>query len=224
MTTIDTLESSRDVVRERAAERLRVAQEVHDILGHGLVAIKMQADIAIRQMPQQPEQAQAALETISRTSSEAMGELRAALLWLRDGGHHPPRQLGLPQLDDLCQRMTEAGLTIHVSVTGQPRGLTAAADLAAYRVLQEALTNVLRHSPARQVRLDITWSTDALALSITSPGTSAQPTPGLGISGMRARVEALGGSFTADANTCDEFIVTAQLPARRMMPASSSSS
>ncbi|NJP35049.1 sensor histidine kinase [Micromonospora thermarum] len=141
------------------AERLRLAQEVHDIVGHGLAAIQMQADIALHLRRTKPAQALVALEAISRASADALAELRATLAAIspvgagqRSGDRAPTP--GLDRLDDLCERVRAAGVSVALAVHGRRRRLPPAVDVAAYRVLQESLTNVVKHSahPAREHR------------------------------------------------------------------------
>jgi signal transduction histidine kinase len=191
-------------------ERLRVAQEVHDIVGHGLAAIKMQADIALHVLPRKPEQARTALDAISRTSSEALEELRGTLASVRDAEAAGP---GLGQLEDLRRRMGEAGLRVEVARVGTPRPLPPVVDLTGYRIAQESLTNVLRHSPAQQATVAIRYSADAVELMVSNPVNEAAPTDGgSGIAGMRQRVQALGGRFTAGPTPDGRFEVQASLP------------
>jgi len=202
-----------ELVRERVSdERLRVAQEVHDVVGHGLAAIKMQADVAIHVLENKPEQAATALAAISRTSKDALDELRSTLAQVRDGGEDRSPTPGVHRLDALRSRMADAGVDVQLAVEGVPHELSPAADLVAYRVVQESLTNVLRHSPNRTARVRVRWHDDAVELEIVSRGV-AEPGPpgGLGIPGMRARVEALGGSLSARPTT-ETFAVVARIP------------
>jgi signal transduction histidine kinase len=198
-------------------ERLRIAQEVHDVVGHGLAAITMQAEIALHVLPKQPQQAEAALTAISRTGKEALDELRATLAVVRSGeaGGELAPQPELARLDEFVARMAGAGLAVTVKVTGAPRRLPAAVDLAAYRIVQEALTNVLRHagSPTAAVRLD--HRPDRLLVEVTDEGRgapSAAERPGHGIPGMRERAVALGGDLTAGPRPGGGFQVCARLP------------
>ena len=199
-------------------ERLRVAQEVHDIVGHGLAAIKMQADIALHVLAKKPEQAQLALEAISRTSSEALDELRSTLAVVRQtGGDREAERSpapGLARLDELRRRMGEAGLEVRVDTGGTPRTLPAVVDLAGYRIVQESLTNVLRHSGASQATVGLWYQTEAVEIVVANPvnGGSPQVVEGSGISGMRQRVHALGGTFSAGPTAGGRFEVRASLP------------
>ncbi len=214
-----------ETIRQHVSdERLRVAQEVHDVVGHGLVAIKMQADVALHLLERKPEQAHAALRTISTTSTAALDELRATLTTVRRGdgsvsGRTPAP--GLAQVEELAQRMREAGLDVSVRVTGTPRAMSAAVDLACYRIVQESLTNVLRHSGAQVAHVDIDYETDAVIVTVTNPPGVASPAgdgAGLGLAGMRERVAALGGTFHAAATPDGGFEVRATLPAAEGTP------
>ena len=194
-----------------AGERLRVAQEVHDVVGHGLAAIKMQADIALHMLHRRPGQAEVALTAISETSEQALAELRATLAAVR--GHDPVA--GVARLDDLRRRMADAGVAVHVHVTGDHvPALPAAVDLAGYRIVQESLTNVLRHGHCDEAEVTIGYAADSLAITVANPldgAAGAVPGVGSGIAGMRARVESLGGEFTA-GRVERQFEVRARLP------------
>ncbi|MDA3627226.1 histidine kinase [Saccharopolyspora sp. WRP15-2] len=191
-------------------ERLRIAQEVHDVVGHGLAAIKMQADVALHVLAKKPEQAEVALDAISRTSSDALDELRATLAVVRRPSGQTP---GLGRLDDLLQRMREAGVSVELRTVGEARSLPPVVDLTCYRILQESLTNVLRHSNDKRAEVTIEHSEDAVALTVTNPlpGSSAGG-GGLGLPGMRQRVASLGGEFEAGPTADDRFTVSARLP------------
>ncbi|WP_069167840.1 sensor histidine kinase [Nocardia altamirensis] len=191
-------------------ERFRVAQEVHDIVGHGLAAIKMQADIALHVLAKKPDQAEVALAAISRTSSQALDELRATLAVVRGGTELAPNP-GLARLDELRQRMAQAGVTVTVRTRGAAV-LPAEVDLTGYRIVQESLTNVLRHSGAGQATVDIAYEQDQVRIEITNPTVAVPNTvEGSGIRGMRDRVHGLGGQFCAGV-TDQRFEVRARLP------------
>jgi signal transduction histidine kinase len=196
-------------------ERLRVAREVHDVVGHGLAAIKMQADVALHVLPRKPEQAEIALTAISRTSSKALDELRATLALLRRPGSDSRRSPvpGLARLEDLRQRMGDAGVEVHLDTTGSPRALPAAVDLAGYRVVQESLTNVLRHGEAKLASVRVGYDTDAIVIAVSNPVSHVSSRgDGLGIPGMQERVTSLGGEFTAGPTPDGRFEVRATLP------------
>lgn len=213
---LSVAQSRAEAVRQRVAdERLRVAQEVHDVVGHGLAAIKMQADVALHVLHKKPEQAELALDAISRTSSDALDELRATLAVVRQTDPDPPRSPGpgLARLEDLTRRMSEAGVEVQLEYEGAARALPAGVDLAGYRVIQESLTNVLRHSDARVATVRLCYQAEALVIAVSSsaarPSTAGE---GLGITGMRHRVALLGGDFSAGPTEDGRFEVRACLP------------
>jgi signal transduction histidine kinase len=203
-----------EAMRERVyEERLRVAQEVHDVVGHGLAAIKMQAEVALHLLAKKPEQAEVALSAISRTSTEALDELRATLSVVRRRSPAP----GLARLDELRERMAEAGMKVDFEVVGGTRDLPSAVDLAGYRVVQESLTNVVRHGAAPIATVCLDYQTEAVVITVTNPS----PAPngfreGLGIAGMRERVTSVGGDFAAGHTPDGRFEVRARLPVGSM--------
>ena len=201
------------------AERLRVAQEVHDVVGHGLAAIQMQADIALHVAAQRPEQARAALEAISLTSGQALGELREALQRAlpdrRSGGNRAPTP-GLALAGQLCERVADAGVHVDLDVRGTAHPLPSGADVAAYRLLQESLTNVVKHSAHPRAVVTITHKPNAVTLEVTNQDLAiGPPVAGLGIEGMRRRVAAVGGDVTAGpGEQPGTFAVRATIPRR----------
>jgi len=205
-------------IRDETYEaRLRVAQEVHDVVGHGLAAINMQAEIALHVLPKRPEQAEAALTRIARTSKDALDELRATLAVVRrsEAAEQRTPDPGLAQLDRLVARLAGTGVPVDVHVTGEPRELPAAVDFAAYRVVQESLTNVLRHAGKATATVRVAYRPDAVTVEVTdtgSGGVAPDGHPGQGIPGMRARVAAMGGEFTAGPAAGGGFRVRADLP------------
>ncbi len=215
------LQNRRDEARRQAdAERLRVAQEVHDVVGHGLAAIMMQADIALHVLPKQPGQAEAALTAISRTSRESLDELRATLGAVRRGDDVDDRSPapGLARLDALVDRTRAVGVPVAVEVAGPLTSLPAAVDLTAYRIVQESLTNVLRHAGTATASVRLAVTDDDLTVSVSDTGRGGPARPardGHGLAGMRERVSALGGSLTAGPGPEGGFTVTASLPVRR---------
>jgi signal transduction histidine kinase len=197
-------------------ERLRVSQEVHDIVGHGLAAIKMQADVALHVLPKKPDQAKVALEAISRTSSQALDELRATLAVVRRTGTDAERSPvpSLSRLDELRRRMAEAGVYVRLETFGEPlAALPVAVDLTGYRIIQESLTNVLRHGGAGQAAVSIRHQPGSVLITISNPVTGYPSVEGgFGIPGMRERVLSLGGEFAAGPSPHDGFEVRARLP------------
>jgi signal transduction histidine kinase len=195
---------------------------VHDVVGHGLAAINMQAEVALHLLGKRPAagtgQAETALTAISRSSKEALDELRATLDLVRRADPGAPRQPGpgLGRLADLVQRVRAAGVPVTVRLTGDRRDLPAALDLTAYRVVQESLTNVLRHAGTATAEVRIDYSADAIDIEVTDSGAGAAGSAlggdGHGITGMRERVTAVGGEFTAGPGDGRGFRVRARLP------------
>ena len=209
------------IARERAdelrrhayEERLRIAQEVHDVVGHGLAAINMQAEIALHVLPKRPEHAETALEAISRTSKQALDELRATLAILRQDGETSMR-LSLARIDELVARVEGAGVPVTVTVKGARRSLPDDVDLAGYRIVQEALTNVLRHAGGAPATVQVAYQPQTVTIEVTDAGAepAGNNSDGHGIAGMRERVSALGGQFEAGPNERTGFRVYACLP------------
>ncbi|GAB3955689.1 hypothetical protein GCM10027614_65750 [Micromonospora vulcania] len=206
--------------RQADEERLRIAQEVHDVVGHGLAAISMQADIALHLLPKRPEQAETALTAISRTSREALDELRVTLGAVRRGAERGPVP-GLARLPALRERLAGAGLAVELRTVGAPRDLPAAVDLAAYRVVQEALTNVLRHAGVASAEVTVGYRADELTVEVADHGVgttfdtvdpAGDGTAGHGLAGMRERVAALGGLLDVGPRPGGGFRVHARLP------------
>ncbi|WP_369370649.1 sensor histidine kinase [Promicromonospora sp. Populi] len=199
----------------RDDERLQLAYEVHDVVGHGLAAIQMQADIALHLGT--PRDATTALTAISKAANEALTELRTTLADIRpgsgtSGGPERAPTAGLANLEVLAQRVRSAGVSVDLEVSGTPRPLPDAVDLAAYRVLQESLTNVVKHGADSAARVEVVYEPDGVRLAVRNPRAEGSFAAGFGITGMRHRVESLGGRL--DAGPVDEsFEVRAALPA-----------
>jgi len=206
--------------RRRAdEERLRIAREVHDVVGHGLAVINLRAGVALHVVGRRPEQAEVALAAIKRSSKDALEELRGTLAVFRrpDNGGGPWRPApGLDRLEALAAAMAEGGLPVEVAVTGQRAGLPAAVDLAAYRIVQESLTNVVRHAGSATATVRVGYQPDALVLEVADTGRgraagAARP-GGHGIAGMRERAAAVGGTLQAGPSGDGGFLVRARLP------------
>jgi signal transduction histidine kinase len=216
---VESAERQRSAAERRALdeERLRLASEVHDIVGHGLAAIQMQADIARHMRERKPEQADIALDAISRASAEALAELRATLAAIAPEGATAHREAlaptpGLHRLADLCERMRESGVEVELAVVGRPTALPAAIDVASYRIAQESLTNVAKHAAARRASVRVTYAPTALEIEVVNPATPAGPVDeGFGISGMRRRAHDAGGGVSIAAEN-GEFRVAAVFP------------
>jgi signal transduction histidine kinase len=214
-------ERTRDEAARRKAmeERLRIARELHDSLTHSISVIQVQAGVAVHLARKRGEDVPPALLAIQEAGADAVRELRATLGVLRseDDGDGS----GLSQLDGLMARARAAGLPVTLSVTGAKRPLPSDVDQAAYRIVQEALTNVSRHAghASASVRLHYTPETLSIQVDNDGEGTGTQagarpPGPGLGLVGMRERVSALGGQLRAGPQNGGGFQVRAELPAR----------
>ncbi|MFN8439827.1 MAG: histidine kinase [Caldilineaceae bacterium] len=217
------LRNREEEARRRAGEeRLRIARELHDVLGHNISLISVQAGVALHLMDQQPEQARVALSVIKDASKDALRELRSVLDLLRQDHEAPPRSPspGLASLNDLVARASEAGLQVYTEVSGDIKGLPTSVDLAAFRIVQEALTNVMRHSGQSLSNVHVTRDEQELRLQIDnelgSAATHAVPVSsmelGRGILGMKERASALGGVVEAGPLPGGGFRVLARLP------------
>ncbi|CAL9549407.1 sensor histidine kinase [Streptomyces sp. enrichment culture] len=202
-------------------ERLRIAREVHDVLGHSLSLINVQSSAALHRLAKKPGPAEAlpaateALEAVKATSKDALRELRGTLGALRRSDEAAPTApvSGLDRLDELVGRARAAGLDVTARTEGTPRPLPPALDLAAYRIVQESLTNVTRHARATAALITLAWTDDELRLRIEDDGEGSPDAGarGSGLRGMAERARAFGGELTA-GNTGHGFEVSARLP------------
>jgi signal transduction histidine kinase len=222
------------VGREQAArrraeeERLRIARELHDVLAHNISLINVQSGVALHLLDQQPEQARSALTIINEASADALREVRSVLGVLRGVDEQVPRAptAGLDQLGELVKRSAAAGVAVDVEVDGRQRPLPTSVDLAAFRIVQESLTNVARHSGADAARVTLGFGDDELTVQVDDDGAAGagvdrvtgggaaegQPTDGNGIAGMRERAVALGGALDVGPGGDRGFRVRARLP------------
>jgi signal transduction histidine kinase len=203
--------------RLAAEERLRIARELHDVFGHAMAAVSVQAGVGLHVIDQRPGQAREALAAIKKVCDDGLTDVKTILGILRsDPSTEEPRAPagGLDRLTELVDTAEAAGLRVELEVDGDPRPLPAPVDLAAYRIVQEALTNVLRHADARTVRLTVTHEPSRLAVRIRDDGTAtgADNGRGHGIDGMRERAGALSGRLTAGPRPEGGFEVYAELP------------
>jgi signal transduction histidine kinase len=212
-----------DAQRRAAVERLRIARELHDVVGHHLSMINVQAGTALHRIERDPGQAGTALGVIKEASRDTLRELRSTLGVLRQVDEPeataPPGRL--ERLDELVRYADLASLGVDVRTEGEPRPLPAGVDLAAYRILQESITNVTRHAAARRVRVTIGYTAHELRLEVEDDGRGAATVPGQGstgagggdgIRGMRERARALGGELVAGPMPGGGFRVRARLP------------
>jgi signal transduction histidine kinase len=212
-------EREQDAQRRLAEERLRIARDLHDAVGHQLALISVQSEVAGRAMDSDAPAAREALGHVKSASRKALGELRDTIgLLRRPGDPVAPVDVpapGLDGLEELLASLRASGLDIDFRVDGGAVCLTPAADLTAYRVIQESLTNVAKHSAGRKARLSLAYDRHRLAITVedlVGGGNSVTDSGGHGIRGMRERVQALGGSFVAGPRPDGTFQVTAALP------------
>lgn len=231
-------ESQREVERRTVAEeRMRIAQDLHDSIAHAMVTINVQSGVAAHLAAAHPEQVPAALETIRATSAAALDELGTIVGHLRqeDAPRRPPATLS--EIPDLVSRSRETGLVVELTHDGEPH-VTHAVEAAAYRVVQEALTNVMRHAPGTSAQVTIQAGSDGdLTVRVTDSGRERpDPSPlapgragavparrqapasdatgsGMGLFGMRERVETTGGRLTCGPRDEGGFMVLATWPA-----------
>ncbi|MFC7492621.1 MULTISPECIES: sensor histidine kinase [unclassified Nocardioides] len=212
---LEEAERTRDEVARRHAveERLRIARELHDTLTHSISVIKVQAGVAAHLARKNGQEPSAALLAIEEASTDAARELRSTLEVLRreDDNHGN----GLERLPALVERARSSGLPATLTVRGRTRTLPADVDQAAYRVVQEALTNVSRHAGAATASVQITYGPDSLTVRVEDDGSGSRtpPVPGYGLIGMRERVTALGGTLSAAPLATRGFAVLVELPA-----------
>lgn len=201
-------------------ERLRLARELHDVVSHSIGVINVQAGVAEHLLDQQPEHAREALRSIKVTSKEALRDLRGILGVLRHLDEAEPREPtpGLEELDVLVNTTMQAGLPVRVTVSGDQRSLPPAVDLTAYRVVQESLTNALRHAGPATATIEVVYGRDTVSVEVSDDGRGAAPPnggtigSGNGLRGLRERVKALGGELEAGPGEQQGFRVAARLP------------
>jgi signal transduction histidine kinase len=217
---LDAERTRAEEARRRAGEeRMRIARELHDVLAHNISLINVQAGVALHLMDEQPGQSRSALQAIKQASNDALGELRSVLDVLRQGDEAPPRApaSGLAQLDSLVAGAGATGLAVRTRVEGTPRPLPAGTDLAAYRIVQESLTNVTRHAGPARASVLVRYGADHLDVQVDDDGrgpvaSAGGSGTGTGLRGMRERVAALGGELTTGPRPGGGFRVLARLP------------
>lgn len=203
------------------AERLRIAREVHDTVAHAIAIINVQAGVTAHVLDKRPEQAREALRAIEQTSSRALSEMRAILGVLREGDEREPHP-GLDRIHELTDKARDAGLDIAIAQSAPIPPLPSAVGSAAYRIVQESITNVIRHVGPTRVTVTLEPGIDALRIRVTDEGRhdsararaplGGSPTTGRGIVGMRERCRLLGGELDAKPRPAGGFEVEARLP------------
>ncbi len=215
-----------EAARRVAEERLHIARELHDVVGHRLALIYVQSGVASRVLRDPPEPAREALDHIHAASKAALSELSETIGLLRQPGEQAPPTdptIGLAGVDDLLAEFRRSGLTISARIEGEVRPIAVAADLTAYRVIQESLTNVRKHAGPTRVEVRLSYQPDLLRVVIdneaardvhhesTAPGVIGDHGSGHGLVGMRERVEAVGGTLRAGRRPDGGFRVTTTL-------------
>jgi len=214
------LERERDAQAQiaTAAERARIARELHDVIAHNVSVMVVQADGASYALRTDPERAGQALAAISHTGRKALAEMRRLLGVLRSGDERADLAPvpGLDQLRELVDQARQAGMSVSLSLDGPPRPLPEGAELAAYRVVQESLTNTRKHGGlAAAAAVSLRYEPDGLLLQVTDDGlgaAAADDGPGHGLTGMRERIEMYGGTIQAGPLPGGGYQVTARLP------------
>jgi signal transduction histidine kinase len=214
-------------LRRAEEERLRIARELHDVLAHGISLINVQSGVALHLLDERPEQARTALEIIHEASADALGELRSVLGVLRRVDEEAPRRpaAGLERLGDLVASAAAAGVEVDTHTDGTAQPLATPVDLAAYRIVQESLTNVARHAGGGRATVSLHYGPQALAIAVDDAGPTTNGDvsanghhaggagAGAGIAGMRERAVALGGELEAGPRLGGAgFSVRARLP------------
>jgi signal transduction histidine kinase len=207
----------REAARRVEQERLRIARDLHDVLAHTVAAINVQASVAADVLGDAPEQAETSLRAIREESGRAISELKATVGMLREGDTEAPRAPtpGLSELGRLTDVAAGAGVNVEVSVTGSKRALSTAVELTAYRIVQEALTNVVRHAGATSATVALRYDVDSLMVLVEDGGRgpdAAANGDGHGLIGMRERAVAIGGTLETGRAASGGFRILARLP------------
>ena len=211
-------EQGEAALRAAADERLRIAQELHDVIGHSLGVIAVQAGVGMHLIDSDPAEAKNALEHISRTSRSSLAEIRRLLGLVRSGegaDTYAPTP-GLADLARLADEVTDAGVAVSLTVSPDAHDLPPGVELAAYRIVQEALTNARKHGRATRATVELNVDRGALQVVVTDDGTGAPKSGGSrgghGVVGMRERVAVYGGSLDLGTGVNGGYRVTATLP------------
>jgi len=213
-----------EALRRVSEERLRIARDVHDVVAHAIVAINVQAGVAAHLLDRDREQARRTLLDIKRVSGEALGGLRSTLGVLRDADGHDALQApvtptsGVGDLRELRKSLSGSGLDVALDIDPSIEELPAMVGTTSYRIVQEALTNVLRHAPSSAARVSVRREGDTVLIEVTDDGAGARtptvaPGTGNGVRGMQERASALGGDLVAGPREGGGWRVLATLPA-----------
>jgi signal transduction histidine kinase len=205
-------ERESEAARAVAEEQARIARELHDVIAHNLSVMVVQAAAANDVFETRPDRAREALRRVEATGRSALAELRQLLGDVRGNGAEFAPQPGLDRLDELVREVRGAGLDVVVTIEGTPRELPTALDFSAYRILQEALTNTLKHAHASRADIAVRYRDAALDLEVRDDGLGDDGGSGHGLIGMRERVAVFGGSLTAGPAKDGGFAVAATFP------------
>jgi signal transduction histidine kinase len=215
---VEAMRTQEEEARRRASdERLRIARELHDVLAHNISMINVQAGTALHLMDEQPDRARSALAAIKDASKEALVELRSVLGVLRQDDEQAPLAPAptVSRIEDLVRSAEAAGVAVRVEMGGTPRTLPAGVELAAFRIVQEALTNVARHAGPASATVAVTYGDEDIVLQVDDDGRGPLANgshEGNGLPGMRERAAALGGTLQAGPRPGGGFRVRAWLP------------
>src|SRR5690606_247803 len=200
-------ETERRIARAQQ-ERLAIAREIHDVLGHSLSVISMRAGIALHVAERRPDQAIEALSAIREISKKALDELRVTLDVIKDRRE----ESHLDRIRELVESLGATGQPVELTVSGDPSRVSAATGHAVHRIVQEALTNVMRHAKGATATVRLDYGPDQVAVCVIDDGTAVPGRPGNGIIGMRERARALRGRFSCGPEPGGGFAVRAWLP------------
>jgi signal transduction histidine kinase len=213
--------SREEEARHRVAEeRVRIARELHDVVAHHLALANAQASTAAYLAQNRTDQVQGILNELAGTTSAALRELKATVGLLRhpdDTSSPLDPAPGLGQLPELTAAFASAGLAVDVAVDGEEQPLSPGVDLTAFRIVQEALTNVTKHATTKAASVRLAYGEDRLTITVTNDAAPAKHSPagdGFGIVGMRERVQSAGGQFQAGLHPEGRFTVASELPIR----------
>lgn len=193
-------------------ERTRVARELHDIVAHHMSMVAVRAETAPFRLPDLTHDARAEFAEISEAARQSLNEIRSVLAVLRSEEAPRGPQPGLAEIEQLVDGARGAGVEVGLTVSGAPRPVREAIELCAYRILQEALSNVSRHAPGEPVEVWVTYGDESLELMVANPTSASPGPPGHGVTGMIERAVAVGGSVDARRRADGRFVVEASLP------------
>jgi signal transduction histidine kinase len=223
------LEAAREELARRAVteERLRIARELHDVVAHSMSIIAVQSGVGVHVLDSQPEEARKALVAVEATSRQALVEMRRLLGVLRQE-HEPRGSLapapGLAEVETLAAEVARAGVRVEVRIEGTPAELPAGLDLSAYRIVQEALTNVVKHAGSARAQVMVGYGDQDIRVEVIDDGNAVTSVSdgrvgtGHGLIGMRERVQAFGGDLEAGPRPGGGFRVAARLPLAAKQP------